>query len=330
MAGALNQTLRDLLEEDERVMLFGQDIADPKGGVFGLTKGLSSDYGERVRNAPLSEATIVGAGIGLALAGYKPVFEIQFTDFFATGFNQIANQMATLRWRTAGEWTCPLVLMMPCGAYLPGGGIWHSASNEGYFAHTPGLRVAMPSNPRDAAAFLRAAVAGDDPTILLLPKRLFREHMTIADEDDAPFALGEARLCRRGKDVTVVAWGNTVSLALEAAAIMAREGVELEVWDARSFVPFDWESIENSVTKTGRLIVVQEENRTGSFGQAIISEIVSHPARWDAMCAPPQLLSRPDVQIGFHPDLEFAVLPSCADITLAVLRSLDATPSSSL
>jgi 2-oxoisovalerate dehydrogenase E1 component len=317
MIGAINTALRRLLADDERVLLFGEDIEDPKGGVFGLTKGLSTDFPGRVVNSPLAEATIAGLACGLAIAGDKPVFELQFIDFAGPAFHQIVSQIATLRWRTAGAWKCPLVLLAPCGAYLPAGGPWHSQTNESWFAHAPGLHIAMPSNVQDAAALLRAAVAGDDPVLLLLPKHLFRQRFEWRRSDlggDPAVRLGEARVCREGSDVTVVSWGNCVELSLEAAQAMQSTGISTEVLDLRSIVPCDWETIRLSLAKTGRIVIVQEDNQTCSFGQAIVSEVVTRPCNWDLLAAPPQLVSRADVQVSFNVVLERAVLPQVSDI----------------
>jgi 2-oxoisovalerate dehydrogenase E1 component len=322
MVEALNHTLEQMLRTDSRVLLFGQDIEDPKGGVFGVTKGLSNKFPERVHNSPLAEATIAGIGAGLAIAGRKPIVELQFIDFVGPAFNQIANQIATLRWRSIGNWSCPMVIMAPCGAYLPCGGPWHSQTNEGWFAHIPGLQVVVPSTPVDAAALLRAAVEGHDPVLLLLPKHLFRERFTFLGNSEA--GLGEASIRTSGTDATIVAWGNCVLLALDAAATLHdEEGWSMDVIDLRSLVPCDWDAIRRSVRKTGRLVVVQEDNRTCSFGQSIVSEVASEAETWRYLVAGPQLVTRDDVHVGFSPALEAAVLPSVQDICAAVRRTME-------
>jgi len=317
MVEALNDELRRQLRDDSRVLMFGEDIEDPKGGVFGMTRGLSEGFPGRVVNSPLAEATIVGAGVGLAATGWKPVFEIQFVDFLAPAWNQLAHQAATLRWRSEGEFSCPLVLLAPCGAYLPAGGPWHSQTGEGWWTHTPGLRVAVPSTPRCAVHLLREALACDDPTLLLLPKRLFRRAVPPLGGSDAFGAL----VRREGQGATLVGWGNIVELCLEAAVILAEEGIECEVLDLRNLVPCDWEAIETSVAKTGRLIVVQEDNETASFGATILARIASDPQTWDTLAAPPQLVTRPDVHVPFHPTLEASVLPDSQSIIAAVMLS---------
>ena len=315
---AINDTLRGLLAGDDKVVLFGQDIEDPKGGVFGMTKGLSTKYPARVTNAPLAEATIVGAAAGLAVAGYKPIFELQFIDFAGPAFNQMVNNVATLRWRSRGEWRCPMVIIAPSGAYLPGGGPWHSQSAEAFFAHAPGLRVVMPSTPKDAAALLATASAGDDPVLFLVPKHLSRKE-DVSSCSTASLPLGSACTRRTGLDLTILAWGNCVDVAIDAAAVLGQREVSAEVIDLRSIIPCDWDAIEASIAKTGRLLVVQEDNRTCSVGQALVAEVVSNSSRWSLLGARPVLLSRPDVHVGFHPDLERAVLPDCQAVVDAAI-----------
>ncbi|BCM92899.1 2-oxoisovalerate dehydrogenase subunit beta [Abditibacteriota bacterium] len=314
MVEALGAELRRALNDDPRVLMFGEDIEDPKGGVFGLTRGLSSDFPGRVVNSPLAEATIIGAGVGLAATGWKPVFEIQFIDFLAPAFNQLVNQAATLRWRSNGEFSCPLILLAPCGAYLPAGGPWHSQTGEGWWTHTPGLRVVVPSTPECAVELFRDALNADDPTLLLLPKRLFRRAAMPLSLHSETGAL----LRNTGKDATIVSWGNTVEISLEAADLLAREGIEVEVLDLRYLVPCDWASIETSLNKTGRLIVVQEDNATASFGATIITHVTSEMRLWDLLAAPPQLVTRPDVNVPFHPKLEESVLPDASRVADAV------------
>ncbi len=321
MLKAVNDTLSELLAGDDRVVMFGEDIADPKGGVFGITKGLSTLYPGRVVNSPLAEATIAGVGAGLAANGFRPIVELQFIDFVGPAFHQIANQIATLRWRTMGQWSCPLVIMAPCGGYLPSGGPWHSQSNEGWFAHIPGLQVVVPSRAADAAALLRAAAHGNDPVLYLLPKHLLRAPDLI--DSDEPVRIGQARIAREGSDVTVVAWGNTVSLALEAADALATSGVAAEIVDLRSIVPCDWPTVIASLEKTGRLIVVQEDNRTCSFGQAIIAELTADRRSWNLFAGPPQLVTRDDVHIAFNASSERATLPTAQHIADAVWRAME-------
>jgi 2-oxoisovalerate dehydrogenase E1 component len=321
MVAAFNRTFHAAMETFDTIVVFGEDIEDPKGGVFGFTKGLSTKYPERVRNSPLAEATIVGTAVGLAAMGYRPVFEIQFIDFITPGFHQLVSQIATLRWRSKGEWKCPLVIYSPYGAYLPAGGMWHSQSNDGWWAHTPGIRVAIPSTPEDIAGLFWAAIQDDDPTLLLIPKHIFRVRVPVQAYRAIPF--GKAAIRREGTDVTVVAWGNTLELAFQAAEQFAQQGVSLEIIDPRTLAPFDWETVEQSLAKTGRLVVIHEDNRTCGFGQAIITEMTSAPERFNMLLSPPQLVARYDVHIPFCPELEYAVLPDLARVMQAIQTTLD-------
>jgi len=321
MVAAFNRTFHAAMETFDTIVVFGEDIEDPKGGVFGFTKGLSSKYPERVRNSPLAEATIVGTAVGLAAMGYRPVFEIQFIDFITPGFHQLVSQIATLRWRSKGEWKCPLVIYSPYGAYLPAGGMWHSQSNDGWWAHTPGIRVAIPSTPEDIAGLFWAAIQDDDPTMFLIPKHIFRVRMPVQAYRAIPF--GKAAIRREGTDVTVVAWGNTLELAFQAAEQFAQQGVSLEIIDPRTLAPFDWETVEQSLAKTGRLVVIHEDNRTCGFGQAIITEMTSVPERFNLLLSPPQLVARYDVHIPFCPELEYAVLPDLARVMRAIQTTLE-------
>lgn len=319
MVSTINQTFRRALEEDPKVVFFGEDIEDPKGGVFGITKGLSESFPKQVFNSPLAEATITGVAVGMAVYGMKPVFEIQFIDFISPGWNQVVTNMSTLRWRTFGDWKCPLVMYAPMGAYLPGGSLWHSMSGEGYLAHTPGIRVAIPSTPEDAAGLFWSAIHGDDPTFVLVPKHIFRKQMDVNSVEPIPF--GKARIVKPGTDVTLVTYGNCVELAEDAVAQLGNEA-SVEIIDLRSLVPCDYETITESVRKTGRLVVVYEDNRTGGFGQAVISEMVGKTERWNLFLAPPQVVAREDVSIGYNPIYEYAALPSIEDVLAAIRTTL--------
>lgn len=321
MVSAINQTFAAALERNPAVRMFGQDIEDPKGGVFGFTKGLSQRFPERVENSPLAEATIVGLAVGLAAIGQRPVFEIQFIDFISPAFNQLVSQVATLRWRSKGTWSCPLVLYAPYGAYLPAGGMWHSQANDGFWAHTPGLRVAIPSTPEDAASLLWSAIEGDDPTLFLIPKHVFRVRKPVRPCEPVPF--GKARVRRTGRDVTLVCWGNCVDMAADAAASLESDGISVEIVDPRTLVPFDWQAVDQSLEKTGRLVVVHEDNRTCGFGQAIITEMAANVRSFHHLLSPPELLARKDVHIPFCPVLEEAILPSRTQIVEAVYRVME-------
>ncbi len=321
MVEAINQTLHAALARFPEIVCFGEDIEDPKGGVFGLTRGLSTEHPDRVTNSPLAEATIVGTAAGLAACGYRPVFEVQFIDYITPGFHQLVTQIATLRWRSAGAWSCPLVLYAPYGAYLPGGGPWHSQSNDAWWAHIPGLRVAVPSTPGDAAGLFWTAMQDSDPSLILLPKHLMRMRSEVTAFEPVPF--GEASIRRSGEDVTVVAWGNALEVAEGAADQLLEQGVSLEILDLRTLVPCDWSAVERSLARTGRLVVVHEDSHTAGFGAAVITEMVRVQRRFELLFSPPQLVARDDVPIPYHPDLEYAVLPSVERVIEAVHRTLE-------
>lgn len=324
IVAAFRDALRDELADRPSMVIFGEDVADPKGGVFGLTKGLGAEVEGRVFNAPLAEATIVGVAVGLAAAGMQPVAEIQFVDFAGPAWNQISNQLATLRWRTLSEWQCPVLLYAPWGGYLPGGGIWHSQSNESLFTHLPGLRVAVPSTPADTQVVVHCALAGSDPTLVLLPKHLMRLRHPSAE---LPYDPYRARIRRSGEDVTVVTWGNGVSLAMAAATAADQDGVSVEVIDLCWLTPVDLKTVAASVRRTGRLVVVQEDNCTSSFGAGLIAQVVGGDDEFFSLLGAPQLVSRQDLHVPFHPDLEFAVLPAVQDVVAAIRAAVNPSAS---
>lgn len=307
LVDAVNGVFHEALRSEGDFLFFGQDIADPKGGVFSLTKGLSSTFPDRVFNSPLAESTILGVACGLASYGKRPVFEIQFVDFIWPGWCQLIANLSTLRWRSNGQWSCPCVIYAPCGAYLPGGSIWHSQTNEAAFAHFPGLRVIMPSTPEDAAGLIWSAMHGSDPTLVLIPKhRLWQTHQLPAVLE--PIPLGQARQIRAGSDLTMVAWGNTVEIATEALEGWTRP-LSVDFFDLRSLVPWDRQTIAESVRRTGRLIIVQEDGESCSIGQQIIAELSGDPTIFAAWRAQPVLVAKPNVNIGYNAALEFGVLP---------------------
>ncbi len=315
----VNKTLRLGLEEDPRRVIFGEDIEDPKGGVFRLTQKLSTEFPKQVFNSPLAESTILGVACGLAAYGRRPVFELQFIDFIYPGFNQLVTNISNLRWRSFGNWKCPAVIYAPYGAYLPGGSLWHSQANESVFAHYPGLSVVIPSTPEDAAGLLWTAMHGEDPVLFLIPKHMFwAERESKEPVRAVPF--GQARKFRDGSDVTLVAWGNTVEKSLEALAKIDNE-ISVELFDLRSIMPWDKESIAASVHKTGRLVVVQEDTKNCSVGQMIISHISGQPDLWSEMVSPPVLVSKANVMIGYNPIYEYAALPDVERIVAAIRRS---------
>ncbi len=316
----VNKTLRAGLEDDPRRILFGEDIEDPKGGVFRLTQKLSTEFPKQVFNSPLAESTILGVACGLAAYEKRPVFELQFIDFIYPGFNQLVTNISNLRWRSFGNWKCPAVIYAPYGAYLPGGSLWHSQANESALAHYPGLSVVIPSTPADAAGLLWTAMHAEDPVIFLIPKHLlWAEHEYTEPIQAVP--LGRARQCTNGSDVTVVAWGNTIEKSLEAIAKIENE-TSVELIDLRSIVPWDKAAIEKSVRKTRRLVVVQEDTENCSVGQMIISHVTSTPELWNEMISPPILVSKANVVIGYNPIYEYAALPDVERIVAAIRHSV--------
>lgn len=316
MGDLINKTLRAGLDADPGRVIFGEDIEDPKGGVFRLTQKLSTDFPEQVFNSPLAESTIFGIGGGLALYGRRPVFELQFIDFSFPGFNQIVQNLANIRWRSNGAWKVPAVFYAPYGAYLPGGSLWHSQANESAYAHFPGINVVVPSTPEDAAGLLWTAMHGEDITLFLAPK-----HMLWAEvESKQPIKsipLGAARIVTEGEDLTIVAWGNTMEKAHEAIAELKGE-VSVELIDLRSIMPWDKETIEASVRKTGRLIVIQEDTEACSVGQMIVQHVVGRPEIFGALKAPPRLITKGNVMIGYNPIYEYAALPAVPQIVDAI------------
>src|SRR5213083_1523157 len=319
----VNRTLRAGLEEDPRRILFGEDIEDPKGGVFRLTQKLSTEFPKQVFNSPLAESTILGVACGLAAYGKRPVFELQFIDFIYPGFNQLVTNISNLRWRSFGNWKCPAVIYAPYGAYLPGGSLWHSQANESALAHYPGLTIVIPSTPADAAGLLWTAMQGEDPVMFLIPKHLLWAEHEYAEPIRA-VPLAQARKLRDGSDVTLVAWGNTVKKSLEALDKIDN-GISIELIDLRSIVPWDKSAIEESVRKTRRLVVVQEDTENCSVGQMIISHLTSEAELWSTMISPPILVSKANVMIGYHPIYEYAALPDVERIAAAIKKSLSTT-----
>src|SRR5213595_2382999 len=316
----VNKTLRDGLEEDSRRIIFGEDIEDPKGGVFRLTQKLSTEFPKQVFNSPLAESTILGVACGLGSYGKRPVFELQFIDFIGPGWNQLVTNICCLRWRSFGQWKCPMVIYAPYGAYLPGGSLWHSQANEAALAHYPGLSVVIPSTPEDAAGLLWTAMHCDDPVLFLIPKHMFWAERETTEPVRA-IPLGKARKRQAGSDVTLIAWGNTVEKALEAIQQIENEA-SIELIDLRSISPWDRETIEESVRKTRRTVIVQEDTENCSVGQMIITHLTSQTDLWNSMVSPPILVSKGNVMIGYNPIYEYAALPDVQRIVVAIRKSI--------
>ena len=265
MVQAIQDALRIALREDPRVVVLGEDVGKA-GGVFRVTEGLQAEFGEeRVVDTPLAENGIVGGAIGMALYGLRPVAEIQFADFIYPAFDQIVSEMAKLRWRSAGQYACPVIVRAPYGGGIKGG-LYHSQSPEAYFCHTAGLTVVIPSTPSDAKGLLLAALAGEDPVIFLEPKRLYRSMREEVAEGRYTVPLATARIARAGEHCSVLAYGAMVPVAIEAAAAAAERGWSVEVVDLRTLAPLDTETVLASVRKTGRAVILHEAPRTCGYG----------------------------------------------------------------
>ncbi|MGD0862927.1 MAG: alpha-ketoacid dehydrogenase subunit beta [Candidatus Limnocylindrales bacterium] len=333
MSAAINQALREEMRRDERVIVLGQDVG-LFGGAFLVTRGLIEEFGpERVRDMPISEAAIIGCAVGAALLGWRPVAEMQYSDFVTCGFDQIANQAAKIHLMSGGQATVPMVLRLPIGAIEHGA--QHDQSPEAWFVHTPGLKVVIPSTPSDARGLLKAAIRDDHPVVFCEHKALYgtksvggragdepmiepEDTAEMTDPDDAPIPLGLADVKRKGADVTVVATALMVHRALEAADQLAKVGISLEVIDPRTLVPLDLNTILASVEKTGRAVVVTEEARTGGAG-AEISARISEDG-FSLLDSPVARLGAADVPLPFSGPVQQALLPSVADIATACRR----------
>ena len=272
MVQAIQDALRVALREDPRVLILGEDVGR-NGGVFRVTEGLQAEFGaERVADTPLAENGIVGGAIGLALAGLRPVAEIQFVDFIYPAFDQIVSELAKMRWRSAGQYACPVIIRAPYGGGIKGG-LYHSQSPEAYFCHTAGLKVVIPSTPADAKGLLLAALDDEDPVIFLEPKRLYRSTREEVPEGRHRVPLSRARIARPGEHCTVLAYGSMVPVSVEAAERSAERGWSVEVVDLRTLVPLDHVTVLESVQKTGRVVIVHEAPRTCGFGAELAALI---------------------------------------------------------
>jgi len=320
MVDAVNHGLREEMERNPRIVMWGEDIADPKGGVFGVTRGLGNRFPGRVVNSPLAEASIVGVAQGMAIGGFKPVVEIQFGDYSFPGYMQMRNEIPTLRWRSAGAWACPMVVRVAVGGYIRGGP-FHSQCIESLYAHSPGWYIAYPSNAADAKGLIKTACRMDDPVLFLEHKGLYRQVYSKSPEPGPSYLIpfGKARIAREGTDASIITWGSTVSRALTAAARLEEEGVSVEVVDIRTIVPLDEETILASARKTGRVLVAHEAIMTVGFGGEIASRVADKA--FSHLDAPVKRIAALDTFCPFAPSLESAVLPSADDVT-AALRDL--------
>jgi acetoin:2,6-dichlorophenolindophenol oxidoreductase subunit beta len=314
---AVNEALRWALNEYPEALFFGEDVALP-GGVFGASKGLHDEFGERVFDTPISESAILGSAVGAAMRGRRPIVEIMFADFFFVALDQLFNQAANVRYVSGGRYTCPITVRSQQGA-MPGACAQHTQSVEGFFAHCPGLRVGLPSNPQDAYEMLRAAVASDDPVIVLENRGLYqmKTELTLGGPVEE---IGGARVVREGDDVTIVTWSRMLREALAAAASLSERGIHAEVVDLRWISPLDVAAVLRSVEKTTRLVIAHEANSTGGFGAEIAARVASE-ALW-SLEAPIERVAAPDIRIPAAPALQDAVIPKAETIVAAVERSL--------
>jgi len=318
---AITQALDEEMARDERVFLLGEDIG-LYGGVFKATKGLLDKYGaERVIDTPISEVYIAGGSVGAAMVGLRPVPEIQFADFITPSMDQIIQQMAKMRYRTGGQWTCPMTMRVCCGADI-GGGLYHSQTNEQWFVSQPGLIVVMPATPYDAKGLLKSAIRGDDPVIYFEHKRLYRWIKEEIPEDDFTVPIGKAAIRKEGKDITIVSYGLMYHRSLEAANALEKEGISAELIDMRTLLPWDRETIFESIKKTSRVVLVSESSKTGGVmgevGASIAEEV------FDYLDAPVTRVCGIDVPaVPFAPPMEHFFLPNADKITRAVKKVLE-------
>ena len=316
MVQAINDALRTEMKRDDRVVLLGEDVGKV-GGVFRVTQGLYDEFGDdRVIDTPLAEGGIIGAAIGMALYGMRPVPEIQFSDFIFPAFDQIVSEAAKYRYRSGGEYTCPMVIRTPVGGGIRGGH-YHSQSPESLFIHTAGLKVVCPSNPYDAKGLLLSSIRDEDPVLFFEPKRVYRAAKMDVPEGEYTVPLSKAAVVREGKDVTIIAWGAMLYEALASAEECAGQGVDSEVIDLRTLWPVDIDTIVESVKKTGRVVIVHEAPKACGFGAELLSQISERA--FLHLEAPPVRVTGWDTPFPYTLEMEY--LPLQHRITPAVIET---------
>lgn len=313
---AIRQAMDEELARDDRVFITGEDVG-PRGGVFRATLGLYDKYGpQRIIDSPLAELSIVGVGIGAALYGLRPICEIQFADFIHPAFNQIVNEAAKMYYRSGGEWTVPMVIRAPYGGGI-GGGLYHSQSIEAFFTHVPGLKVVVPSNPYDAKGLLKSAVRDPNPVLFLEPKKGYRLIKGEIPEGEYTVPIGPANVSREGRDLSVFAYGIMHYYTLQAAEMVAAEGIRAEVVDLRTLLPVDREAIVASAKKTGKALIVHEDTLTGGYG-AEVAAVIAEEA-FTALDAPVKRLAAPDVPAApFSHPMQDWFMPNAQKIANAI------------
>jgi 2-oxoisovalerate dehydrogenase E1 component len=315
MITSINRTLHDIFEEYDDASIFGEDVGDPKGGVFKATVGLTDKFGaNRSFNTPLAEALIIGLGVGIGAAGGRPIAEIQFADFIHPGFDQILSEVARLRYRSNGRWASPLVIRTPYGGGIHGA-LYHSQSIEAFYAHIPGLKVVVPSTPADAKGLLWSAIEDPDPVMVLEPKKLYRLSTGPCPDGPHRVPIGKAALRRVGDDLTIIAYGTMAHFAVEAADRLLAEDIEASVLDLRSIRPLDWPSIERAVRRNGKVLIVHEDTKFAGFGAEIAAQIAEKSLDW--LDAPVRRYCSPEIPtFPYSSTLEEQVFPSVDGIVI--------------